>query len=374
MLKSLLASCLLLAAAVFPAAADERLRRVRAEIERLEGELQALEQREESLLGKIERLGAEVRLRSAEVREVSLRRDEVAESLAEGEARLAELGDAQADRRDYLAFRLREIYKSGPEGTLREWVGDDQTADYTSGLRYAALLSERDARIIAAYRGDRVRIREENAELRSTETKLEGVIVDLNQARRRHESSRRRQTALLEEVREDRQKREQALAELNQAASQMSRLVGSLSAPSSADPPTLDVRKFRGLLDWPAEGPVSAGFGNIVHPRFKTRVPHPGLDIDGEFGAPIRSIFEGRVVFASWMRGYGLTVIVDHGSGLLSIYAHASVILAEDGDFVQQGQRLGTIGDTGSLRGPFLYFELREEGKPIDPSEWLRRR
>lgn len=374
MLKSLLASCLLLAAAVSPAAADERLRRVRAEIERLEVELQALEQREESLLGKIERLGVEVRLRSAEVREVSLRRDGVAESLAEGEARLAELGAAQADRRDYLAFRLREIYKSGPEGTLREWVGDDQTADYTSGLRYAALLSERDARIIAAYRGDRVRIREENAELRSIEARLEGVLVDLNQARRRHESSRRRQTALLEEVREDRQKREQALAELNQAASQMSRLVGSLAAPSAAEPPTLDVRKFRGLLDWPAEGAVSAGFGSIVHPRFKTRVPHPGLDIDGEFGAPIRSIFEGRVVFASWMRGYGLTVIVDHGSGLLSIYAHASVILAEDGEFVQQGQRLGTIGDTGSLRGPFLYFELREAGKPIDPSEWLRRR
>jgi len=373
-LKSLVASCLLLAAFVSPAVADERLRRVRAEIERLEGELRALEQRETGLLGRIERLGVEVRLREAELQEVSLRHDAVSEALAGGEARLSELVDAQAERRDYLAFRLREIYKSGPERTLREWVGDDQTADYWSGLRYASVLSERDARTIVAYRADAERIREENTELRATEARLEGVLVDLERARRRQESTRERHTRALQEVREDRRKREAALVELNEAASQLSVLVGSLVGPSSDAAPRLDVRKFRGLLDWPSEGSVSAGFGTIVHPRFKTRVPHPGLDIDGEFGAPIRSIFEGRVVFASWMRGYGLTVILDHGSGLLSIYAHASVILAEKGEFVQQGQRLGTIGDTGSLRGPFLYFELREDGKPVDPSEWLRPR
>ncbi len=138
--------------------------------------------------------------------------------------------------------------------------------------------------------------------------------------------------------------------------------------------PELDILQFRGLLDWPAEGEVSAGFGTFIHPRFKTKVPHPGLDIEGRNGDDIRSVFDGRVVFASWMRGYGLTAILEHGGGLLSIYAHASALLVEPGEEVLRGQLLGTIGDTGSLRGPFLYFELRRDGRPIDPAEWLRPR
>lgn len=84
-------------------------------------------------------------------------------------------------------------------------------------------------------------------------------------------------------------------------------------------------------------------------------------------------MFDGTVVYASWMRGYGLTAIVDHGSGLLSIYAHASVLLVEQGERVRGGALLGKIGETGSLRGPFLYFEMRD-GEPVDPVPWLRRR
>ena len=103
-------------------------------------------------------------------------------------------------------------------------------------------------------------------------------------------------------------------------------------------------------------------------------MPHPGLDIDGRAGADIRCIFDGRVVFSSWMRGYGLTAIVDHGGGFLSVYAHASVLLVEAGERVVRGQSLGKIGDTGSLRGPFLYFELRVDGEPTDPERWFRPR
>ncbi len=74
------------------------------------------------------------------------------------------------------------------------------------------------------------------------------------------------------------------------------------------------------------------------------------------------------------MRGYGLTVIVDHGGGLLSIAAHASVLMVEQGETVRRGRSLAKIGESGSLRGPFLYFELRHEGRPVDPEEWLRPR
>jgi murein DD-endopeptidase MepM/ murein hydrolase activator NlpD len=125
------------------------------------------------------------------------------------------------------------------------------------------------------------------------------------------------------------------------------------------------------MLDWPTAGELRSGFGMTIHPQFKTKVPHPGWDIAAPLGAEFFNIFEGQVVFADWMRGYGLTAIVDHGSGVLSIYAHASSLFVDIGEDIARGQILGTVGDTGSLSGPFLYFELRVDGEPTDPALWL---
>ncbi len=132
--------------------------------------------------------------------------------------------------------------------------------------------------------------------------------------------------------------------------------------------------KFQGLLDWPADGELRSGFGSVIHPRFKTKVPHPGIDIRAASGNPIRSVFDGEVVFSGWIRGYGLTTIVDHGQGLHSVYAHAAVTWVEPGERVRRGQRLGIVGETGSFSGPSLYFELRLNGRAVDPEDWLRPR
>jgi septal ring factor EnvC (AmiA/AmiB activator) len=347
-----------------------RLEAMRAEIRRLEAELRDLRGRERGVLGELERLGAEYRLRDAEHREVGLRLDQVADEIAARSAQIADLGASQEERRRYLGFRLREVYKDGPERLLRPLIGGDEADRFWDGLRYAVYLNERDARVLREYRTGMVRLHEERDELRGQQESLRELEADLARTRNRLETARARRERLLAELRDDARKREDAIRELEGAADELTRLVDRLGPGESG--PDVDVRKFRGLLDWPADGPVTTGFGTMVHPRFKTKVPHPGLDIDAEEGADIRAVFDGRVVFASWMRGYGLTAIVDHGGGVLSVYAHASVLLVEPEEHVIRGQTLGKVGETGSLRGPHLYFELRVDGRPADPARWLR--
>jgi septal ring factor EnvC (AmiA/AmiB activator) len=364
--------------AIVPAVAQQSLdraareRAIQANIGRLEEELRALRAREAGLLTDLERLRTELELREAESERVALQVEAVEEAIAERTEGLGLLESEQEQRRHYLAFRLREIYKQGPQQTLRRVVGGRELDTYLEGLRYAAFLSERDSRVLDAYRADSARLTRERVELEARQVELEGLGEDLVRSRKAIDQARRRRSRLLAEVREDAEKRQAALTELKGAAEELGRLADSFLP--GADAPQMDVQKFRGLLDWPSAGKVTAGFGTVVHPRFKTEVPHPGLDIDAESGTDISSVFDGRVVFASWMRGYGLTVIVDHGSALLSIYAHASALLVEPGEQVVQGQRLGKVGETGSLRGPFLYFELRENGSPVDPMDWLRSR
>lgn len=351
-------------------APEERLRAIRREISRLRGEMEALEQQAQGLLGELERLAAELRLREAELSEVELRLGETERAIEQRTASLAVLEQRRQAIEDYLVFRLREVYKRGPDRRLRQLVGGDELESYWRALRYASWLSERDVRTLEAHRENSRQLQRETEGLRAVLQQLEGTRREAAEARRRLARGRERRSRLLAEIRDDQNKRQTAVAELEQASRELTGVVQGLGAESAEV--MLDVHKFRGLLDWPVEAPVSAGFGRIVHPRFRTEVPHPGWDLEAPAGTEFRSAFDGLVRFASWLRGYGLTVIVDHGGGMLSIYAHASVLLVEQGETVLRNRALGRVGDTGSLKGPYLYFEIRRDGRPVDPADWLR--
>jgi len=337
---------------------EARLNGMRSEIGRLEAELADLRSRERGVIGELERVGAELKLREAEHQKVSLELETVTLQLDETVANLERLDQRQRERRDYLASRLRGLYRTGPNAAMKQLLGGEDTANLLAGARYAAYLSSRDAGVIQEYRRDALLLFDERERLSEERVELDRLSHELAETEARLAASRRSHERVLVSLRDDRDRRQTALDELRAAAEEMSRLVQSLG--SSGEDPSLDMRKFRGLLDWPARGRVSAGFGTVIHPRFRTRVPHPGLDIDGDFDDDILNVFDGEVVFAAWMRGYGL--------------AHASVLMVDTGEEVLRGQRLGKIGDSGSLRGPYLYFELHTDGRPIDPVEWFRPR
>jgi septal ring factor EnvC (AmiA/AmiB activator) len=317
-------------------------------------------------------MDAAIALRRAELEEVSLRLRDTEERLAGSEREITTIEAGQASRAPQLASRLREIYMRGPVGLLARLIGPLSTTERLDGFRYAAYLSRRDALQLAAWRAASLRLAEERAILAVERERLASVRSEASRKETALTAGRASRTTLLARIRGDREQHEKAFGELFEAARSLGRLVSSFEdAPAHV---ALDVRKFRGLLDWPAEGAVSARFGAVVHPRFKTEVPHPGLDIDAPEGQPFRTVFDGRVAYAAPLNGYGLTVVVDHGNGVVSIYAHAEVLLVAAGQDVVRGQEMGRVGDSGSLRGAYLYFELREGGRPVDPSSWLRRR
>lgn len=352
---------------------EARLRAVRSEIDRLRQELETLRQRERGILGELERLGGELRLREAELKEVSIRLEAISATIAGHDAELERIEGVQGRRAAYLGFRLREMYKRGSGGNVRRFVGGDRLETYLRGIRYAAYLSERDGKILQAFRGDVVRLREEREALELERRRLSQARRESRETSQALARAREERSRILTRIRDDARRRSEALAELGRASEELANVAVERARPAD-ESETMDVEKFRRLLDWPVEGGVSAEFGNVVHPRFKTAVPHPGLDIDAPEGADIRAVFDGSVAFAGWLRGYGLTVIVDHGAGLVSIYAHASALLVEEAERIDRGQILGKVGDTGSLRGAYLYLEMREGGKAVDPRSWLRAR
>ena len=346
---------------------------LKGEIARLEQELQQLRNREGGVLDQIERLSAELALSQAQRRQVTRQLEESSQRVDALTARLTQLESDQDERKRYLAFRLRETYKAGAAEPLRRALGEGGGADYWDGLRYANFLSGRDRRVLDAFRESRREtLLARDAQI-SEQIELDRLESQLVRRRQEIKLARARQSRVLDEIRQDQSRRASAISELSEAVDAMGNFVQRLdsdSEPNAAE--SLDILKFRGLLDWPAQGKVRDGFGTVVHPRFKTRIPHPGIDIDAKSGAPIFAIFGGTVAFSGWMRGYGLTTIIDHGGGVHSVYAHASVAWTEAGERIAKGEKIALVGETGSLRGAGLYFEIRQEGRAVDPKSWLR--
>ncbi|MBI5610931.1 MAG: peptidoglycan DD-metalloendopeptidase family protein, partial [Deltaproteobacteria bacterium] len=129
----------------------------------------------------------------------------------------------------------------------------------------------------------------------------------------------------------------------------------------------------QGKLLAPVSGRIEVPYGEIRNPRFGTVTLHRGLDyrVSGGPGQPVRAVFWGKVAHVGWLTGYGLTVILDHGHGWHTVYAHLEGIKVAVGEVVKSRQRIAEVGQSGSLKGRYLYFEIRHNGQTVDPAEWV---
>jgi murein hydrolase activator len=151
------------------------------------------------------------------------------------------------------------------------------------------------------------------------------------------------------------------------------RIRGEVPLPASTDDDDDEILTAKGRLTWPTIGKLSVPFGKNDDEELGTQTQSNGWILSAPHGAPVRAVFPGKVVFSGWYTGYGNLVIIDHGAQHHSLYAHLSSRSIKSGLHVEQGAILGQVGDTGSLRGPQLYFEFRAKRKPINPTIWFER-
>ena len=134
------------------------------------------------------------------------------------------------------------------------------------------------------------------------------------------------------------------------------------------------ISRYQGRLPWPAKGRITRKFGVYKDPEFNTRQRQNGIDIAMPIGTPVTTVYSGRVLYADWFKSYGNVVIVDHGEKVVSFYAHLSDIAVTRNAFLEKDALIGTSGDTGSLDGAMLHFEIRRQTEPENPLDWLKRR
>jgi murein DD-endopeptidase MepM/ murein hydrolase activator NlpD len=219
-------------------------------------------------------------------------------------------------------------------------------------------------------------LKDSERELEEKKKESSNLIWKTKKKRQELDVQERRQKALIKDIKENKKMHIQALEELNERAQQLQLLIEKLLKEEISFPITIvPLYEQRGKLPWPLEGAVVSTFGRQVHPQFRTVTFNNGIEISPQKNqAVVKAIHPGKVVFSDYFKGYGNLLIIDHGIRYLSFYGHCADFLVKMGDLVKTGQPIAIVGDTGSLKGVTLYFEIRSKAKPVDPLKWLRGR
>lgn len=345
-----------------PRAAE--LGRIRAEIVRMEARLEQMEARESSLEDRLRRVRLELELQEAQLKEATAAVELATVRAVAAAGKVADLEADLAEIRGDLKRRLAGVYRLGQHGYLRLLWSLEPGENLLAAIRQLRFLMRRDQLTLERFRSTRERLqlqRESLAGERREAEHWQGL------ERQRHDelvALRRRHEGLLAELEREQRRLADRAGELQDKERKLVRLIAALVEDSPTPLAGTPIQQFRGVLDWPVRGEVTAEFGPRRDPRYQTEVPHNGLDITAA-GAEARSVFPGTVLYASHFEGYGTMVVLYHPGRVFTLYAGLRELSVETDDVVSLGDVLGIASET-------LYFEIRVENQAEDPRRWLR--
>ena len=356
----------------------ERLEQLKKKIAETKKKATKAKKEHGSVLKNIEQLDKKLYRKKKE-------RTRIDAQIKEKDQELANLGTNIADQeknlqthRDAVTARLRLLYMEGRTGYLKTLFTAETFADAINRMDYIGWVAQREHTLVRQFQEDLTELqllRDQQAHARETLLALQGetqhTIKEISGLKRKKRTvlvSLSKEKSTHERTVEDLQRSAEQVDSLLKALDQRFRLAQSKLRKTPGKLPSL------GSFLWPAKGKVVSFFGRQKHPTFDTYVNKKGIEIKAREGRPIRSVSAGKVVYADWLKGYGLVVIVDHTNGFYSLYAHASKLLVAEGNGVTMGQMIGHTGETGVTEDDTLYFELRKGTTPIDPLKWLAKR
>lgn len=342
------------------------LAQIRRDIGALESRLTEARRREATLQDAVARVELELELQQMELEEATAALDLANERVATLEAEVEGLEEALAGVEADLRRRVVGLYGLGRHGYLRLFLSLDPDSSLLPAIRQLRFLVRRDERVLDRYRRTQ-------RELVSRRESLDREVADRSEWQEREQQRRDRLVILREEqerllVRVTRERRalDEETDRLREKERKLTRLVSSLVGRSGEPLAGTPMAQFRGVLDWPVDGAtVQREFGTRRDPRYRTEVPHHGLDLGVASGAEVRAVYEGRVIYADVFEGYGPMVVVHHPGRVFTLYAGLAEIGVRKNDVVSLGSVLGASRER-------LYFELRRENQPVDPRDWLR--
>jgi septal ring factor EnvC (AmiA/AmiB activator) len=352
-----------------------KLQDIEAQIKKHRAETQKLSKKKTDVMKQLSYLDKEIALATRYLSELEKRERLLTQQIDSLRTNITVESDVLVRQKDKLAGRLRQMYMRGPD---QQWVfvlGGENVSEKLRRYKFMRMIAERDAQLIQA-------VNERKQGLELEQAGLTEALADIAANKNKQvaeaeklQKNKRTRVSMLNEIRKDETENQKAIARLEKSQEQLKDLIGQLER-SREDPtglPPGGFVKLKGRLQKPVSGKVIGTFGKSRHPTYGTVTFNNGIDIQAADGSPIRAVAAGRVEFVDWIDGYGNCIIINHGGGYYTLYAHASDIFVRPDQNVLGNEVIAEVGDTGSLHGYACHFEIRKSKQALDPMEWLAR-
>jgi murein hydrolase activator len=352
--------------------ADADLARIRDDIARLKERLAGVKQQAQTVEREVEATDIELGIRTREL-EIALdaqaRLESERSAIILQRAALIPLIERQ---KEYLGKRLAALYRLGSLSYVRMFLSVSEQSDPSAAVSMLSYLVTHDARMIRRFHENREELALRNEQLAARQRELAATAKVIEEQRKSIVAAHAQKKRLLARLQREASGSEVEIAELEEKARRLERLVRLLASQNPNAFSGTDVRSFRGALAWPVEGKVIESFGRHRNPKFATYTTSNGLKIEAAPRVPVQAVFEGTVLFSQWFRGYGNLIILDHGNRVFSLYGNLIGPNVTVGGRIATGQVIAGVGESEDAGSGYLYFEIRQDNRPEDPTEWLR--
>jgi septal ring factor EnvC (AmiA/AmiB activator) len=354
---------------------ESQARRASERLVALQREADALASEQRSLLVDLRRLEVERNLKAEQLIQIEADAQQVSRELGNAGNQIDVLEAETAAARPVLEARMVELYKLGGAGYARLLLNVSDLKDFGRAYRMVAALAALDRQRIERHQQNLVQLRTAHVALEQRRAEMAKLQRAAQAARAAAERAALARTELINDIDRRRDLTAELGDELQGAQIKLQQTLGAINAGvprESTEGSALPIRPFRGDLDWPVAGSVLTPFGRRS-PRVASAPAGDGVQFAAPEGSPVRAVHDGTVAYSGPFTGYGNLVILDHGTQTFSLYGQLAAPQVERSARVERGQVIGTAGRV--LVGiPGMYFEMRVDGRPVNPLEWLKKR
>ena len=350
---------------------EAQARRAGERLQALQHEADQLAAEERTLLGDLRKLEVERELKAEELRQIDAEATQVEVDFAQSSARIEQLQNREQAARPELRARLVEIYKLGRARYLRLLLSTADLRRLGQASRTVAALAELDRDRIVSHQGVLDELDSMRVTLEARRRRLAALRAQTRAAQAAAARAAGAKNDLILDIDRRRDLNAQLSGELQAAQQKLQLTLRDMANGAVAQPSALSIKPFRGDLDWPLAGSIRRRLAPGSAGRASSS---GGIEITAAEGTAVHAVHEGAVAFADPFAGFGNLVILDHGAQAFSLYGNLLDIAVKKGARVEAGQPLGSVGTAPAAATSSLYFELRVDGQPVDPLQWLKKR
>ena len=355
---------------------QQKLKQIRAKIHQTEEKREAAEKKEASELYRLQNLDLDIDIAHSVVLNLQKEQKKRQRQINSLKKDIARNQKELEQLRELFKKRIIHIYKYGRMKDVELLLTTRSVNDGLLWLEYQKRLSEQDYRSFQRIRDKQTKITYDRdlltIELDNERNTLKRKRAEENGLKKKYQARERSLVA----IRKDIKVYEQQLQDWHKAEKEIENLITRLEESAAGQPemppPDITFAELKGRMIWPAEGRIVTKFGRYRHPQLKTVTESIGIEISAPIGTPVVAVASGKITAITWQRGRGNIVIARHYGGYYTVYTHLQEILVNIGDNVYMGEKLGTVGESGSLKGPLLHFEIWQGAqKKVNPEIWL---